>query len=381
VIDLDLTGNQQMLRDLVRDFAEHEIAPAARTWDREARFPMATVKRLGELGLLGVNTAAEYGGAEAGTRALALVVEEVARHDGSLALTVASHNGLAQTHINLEGNAEQKGRYLPDIAAGRKLCGWGLTEPGSGSDAGAARTRAVKKGDRWILNGSKMFITQGTVGEVFVVMASTSPERKQYGLSAFIVERGWRGFGAEPIHGKLGMRSSDTAVLTFEDVEVPEENRLGAVDDGFRGALKVLDRGRITIAALGVGLIRGALEESCRYAQQRVQFEQPLASFQAIQFMLADMSVAYQAASLLTAQAALRAEAGRPFKTEAAAAKLYASEAAMLACTKAVQIHGGYGYTDEFPVERYLRDARLLEIGEGTSEVQRMVLAREVLKG
>jgi len=322
----------------------------------------------------------EYGGAGMGALAVAVVVEEIARHDGSLALTVASHNGLGTGHILRFGTEEQKRRYLPALARGEKLAAWGLTEPGSGSDAAGLQTTAVRRGDRWILNGTKTFITQGSVGDTFVVLANTDAERKQHGITAFVLEKGMKGFSQRPMHGKLGMRSSDTAELHLEDVEVPDVQRLGEVHQGFVNTLQILDRGRITIGALAVGLARGALEESRGYAKERRTFGRPIAEHQAIAFMLADVATDVAAARLLVYRAAALCDAGEPFGAEASMAKLFASEAAMRATTKAVQIHGGYGYTRDFPVERYFRDAKLTEIGEGTSEVQRMVIARSVLR-
>jgi alkylation response protein AidB-like acyl-CoA dehydrogenase len=341
---------------------------------------METVRALGELGILGMSVPEKYGGAQMDAATIALVVEEVARYDGSLALTVASHNGLGTGHLARFGSEELKRKYLPDLAAGKKLGAWGLTEPGSGSDAAALRTTGVRKGDRWVLNGAKMFITQGTVGDVFVVLALTSPEKRQKGITAFALEKGLPGFTQRPIHGKLGMRSSDTAELVLEDVEVPDSQRVGEVDAGFVNTLQILDRGRISIGALGVGLARGALEEARAYAKERTAFGKPIADFQAIAFMLADMATETAAARLLVRRAAALADAGAPFTREASMAKLFASEVAMRATSKAIQIHGGYGYTREFPVERYYRDAKLCEIGEGTSEVQRMVIARDVLR-
>jgi alkylation response protein AidB-like acyl-CoA dehydrogenase len=379
-MDFDLTDEQREIQRTVREFCEREVKPHARRWDAEERFPMETVRALGELGILGMSVPEKYGGAQMDAATIALVVEEVARYDGSLALTVASHNGLGTGHLARFGSEELKRKYLPDLAAGKKLGAWGLTEPGSGSDAAALRTTGVRKGDRWVLNGAKMFITQGTVGDVFVVLALTSPEKRQKGITAFALEKGLPGFTQRPIHGKLGMRSSDTAELVLEDVEVPDSQRVGEVDAGFVNTLQILDRGRISIGALGVGLARGALEEARAYAKERTAFGKPIADFQAIAFMLADMATETAAARLLVRRAAALADAGAPFTREASMAKLFASEVAMRATSKAIQIHGGYGYTREFPVERYYRDAKLCEIGEGTSEVQRMVIARDVLR-
>ena len=368
------------LRKTVRDFCEAEVKPFARVWDAEESFPTEAVAKLGELGLLGMAVPEEYGGVGLSALGIATVVEEIARYDGSLALTVASHNGLCTNHIKNFGNEEQKKRWLPKLATGEALGAWALSEPASGSDAAGLQTTAVKKGDRWVLNGSKMWITQGTVGGIYVVLASTDREKKQKGITAFLVEPGTPGFKTVPIKHKLGMRSSDTAELVFEDCEIPEENQLGELDQGFIDTLKILDRGRITIGALAVGLGRGAIEESLAYAKERQAFGQPIADFQAIRFMLADLATEIDAARLMVQRAALAADAGRRFTVEASMAKLFASEAATRACNKAVQIHGGYGYTKEFPVERYLRDAKLCEIGEGTSEVQRLVISREILR-
>ena len=379
-MDLTLPESHRALQASLRDFCEERVKPHARGWDHEEKFPAEVVKALGELGALGILVGEEYGGAAMDSLAVAVAVEEIARYDGSLALTVASHNGLGTSHLRIFGNDAQRKRYLPKLASGEWLGGWGLTEPGSGSDAAGMKTTAVRRGDRWVLNGSKMFITQGTVGQVFVVLALTEPDRRQKGITAFIVERGTPGFSQRAIHGKLGMRSSDTGELILENVELPDSQRLGELGMGFVNTLQILDRGRITIGALSTGLARGALEESTRYARDRRAFGQPIGDFQSIRWMLADIQTELQAARLLVHRAAVLADRGRPFGREASMAKLFASEVATRACNKAVQIHGGYGYTREFPVERYLRDAKLCEIGEGTSEVQRTVISRELLK-
>jgi alkylation response protein AidB-like acyl-CoA dehydrogenase len=379
-MDFELDDSHREIQRTVREFCEQEVKPHARRWDESGEFPHRTVQKLGELGVMGISVPEEYGGAGMDSLAVAVVVEEIARHDGSLALTVASHNGLGSSQIRYFGSEAQKRKYLVPLARGEKLAAWGLTEPGSGSDAAGMRTSAVKKGDRWVLSGSKMFITQGTVGDVFVVLARTDPPRAQKGITAFILEKGMKGFAQRPIHGKLGMRSSDTAELALEEVEVPDENRIGEVNQGFLDTLQILDRGRISIGALALGLARGALEEGRAYSKERQAFGRPIAEFQAIAFMLADMATETAAARLLVYRAAALADAGRPFGKEAAMAKLFASEVAMRATSKAIQIHGGYGYTREFPVERYFRDAKLCEIGEGTSEIQRLVIARAVLR-
>ena len=379
-MDFEPTESQRKLAGMVRDFCVREVKPHAVEWDREERFPREVVAQLGELGLLGMAVPEELGGSQLDTVSIALVVEEVARWDGSLALTVASHNGLGTSHILRFGSEALRQRYIPDVASGRKLAAWALTEPGSGSDAAGLRTTAVRKGKKWVLNGAKMFITQGSVGDVFVVLALTSPEKKQRGITAFVLERGMRGFSQRALHGKLGMRSSDTAELVLEDVEVPDENRVGEVDRGFLDTLQILDKGRITIGALSVGLGRGALEESIAYSKERKAFGKPIADFQALRWMMADMATELDAARLLVHRAAALCDAGRPYTTEASMGKLFASEAACRAAAHGVQIHGGYGFTREFLVERIYRDVKLCTIGEGTSEVQRLIIARDLLK-
>jgi alkylation response protein AidB-like acyl-CoA dehydrogenase len=378
-MDFELPETHRHLREVVRDFCEKEVRPHAIEWDKQERFPKEIVPKLAELGLLGIRIPDEYGGAAMDTLAYAICVEEIARVDGSLALTVASHNGLGTGHILSFGNEAQKKKYLPKAATGEWLAAWGLTEPGSGSDAAGMRTVAKKDGDHWVIDGTKMFITQGSVGGFCVVLAKTAPEKRQRGITAFIVEHGTPGFRASKHLEKLGMRSSDTVELSFEGVRVHDSQRLGDVDNGFIDTLKILDRGRVSIAALALGLGRGALELAIAYAKERKQFDKPIADFQAIQWMIADSKTELDAAALLTYRAASLADQGKPFGKEAAMAKLYASEAATRVCNRAVQIHGGYGYTREYQVERHLRDAKLCEIGEGTSEVQRLVISRSVL--
>ncbi len=380
-MDFDHSETHQQLRDSVRDFAEREVRPKAIQWDKEERFPTEIVPKLAEMGLLGIRVPEEYGGAAMDTTSYAICVEELARVDGSLALTVASHNGLGTGHVLAFGNEAQKRKYLPKACSGEWLAAWGLTEPGSGSDASGMATNAKRDGDHWIINGTKMFITQGSVGGFCVVLAKTSPEKKQKGITAFIVEHGTPGFRASKHLEKLGMRSSDTCELSFEDVRVHDSQRLGEVDRGFLDTLQILDKGRISIGALALGLGRGAQELGIAYAKERKQFGKPIADFQALQWMIADSKAELDAAALLIYRAAFLADAGRPFSKEASMGKLYASEAATRACQRSLQIHGGYGYTREYQVERHLRDAKLCEIGEGTSEVQRMVIARHVLAG
>ncbi len=379
-MEIELPDDIKALRSSIRDFCEKNVKSQSREWDRSEQFPLKVVKELGAMGVMGIRVGEEYGGAGMGSLAVAVAVEEVARYDGSLALTVASHNGLGTSHIRVFGNAEQKQKYLPKLATAELLGAWGLTEPGSGSDAAGMKTTAVRKGDTWVLNGAKMFITQGTVGDVFVILAVTDAAKKQKGITAFILDKGMKGFSQRSIHGKLGMRSSDTAELLLENVEVPASAVLGEPNMGFVNTLAILDGGRITIGALSVGLARGALEESVRYSKDRTAFGQPIAEFQALRWMMADMGTELDASQLLVWRAASLADAGKPYSREASMAKLFASEVATRACNKAVQIHGGYGYTREFPVERYLRDAKLCEIGEGTSEIQRSIIARELFK-
>jgi alkylation response protein AidB-like acyl-CoA dehydrogenase len=379
-MEFQLDDAHRQIQQMVRDFCEEEVKSQSRKWDETGEFPFETVRKLGDLGLMGITVPEVYGGSGLDMLAVAVIIEEIARYDGSLALTVASHNGLGTSQIRHFGTEAQRQRWVPPLARGEKLAAWGLTEPGSGSDAAGLLSTAVRKGGGWVLNGSKMFITQGSVGHTFVVLARTSPEKAQKGITAFVLEKEMKGFSQRAIHGKLGMRSSDTAELIMEDVEVPDENRIGDVDHGFLDTLSILDRGRITIGALAVGLGRGALEEARAYAKERKAFGKPIAEFQAIAFALADMATEVDAARLMVWRSAALADAKEPFGREASMGKLFASEAAMRATTKAVQILGGYGYTREFPVERYFRDAKLCEIGEGTSEIQRMVIARSILR-
>jgi alkylation response protein AidB-like acyl-CoA dehydrogenase len=379
-MDFEFAEHHQLLRKSVRDFARAEVQPHARKWDEEERFPTEIIAKLADLGLLGIRIPEEYGGSGMDTTSYAICVEEIARVDGSLALTVASHNGLGTGHILSFGSEEQKRKYLPKAAKGEWLAAWALTEPGSGSDSASMATTATKDGDHWIINGTKMFITQGGVGSFCVVLARTnSAVAKQKGISAFVVEHGTPGFRPSKHLEKLGCRSSDTCELTFEECRVSDWHRVGEVDHGFTDTMKILDRGRISIAAMALGLGYGALDAALAYAKDRKQFGKALAEFQAIQWMIADCKTELDAASLLTYRAAWLADEGRPYSLEASMAKLYASEAASRACNKSLQIHGGYGYTREFPVERHLRDAKICEIGEGTSEVQRLVIARNLL--
>ena len=379
-MNFDLSDEQLILQRSVREFCAREIIPHAARWDREERFPHEIIPAMGEMGLLGMQIPEEYGGAGMSFVDFVVALEEIARADASVGLTMASHNSLCTGHLFLAGNEAQRRKYIPRLATGKSLGGWGLTEPGSGSDAGAAQARAIRTGKGWTLSGAKTFITQGSVGEIFVVLASTAPELKQKGLTAFIVERGTPGFRTGRKIEKMGLHASDTTELVLENVELSDEQRLGEINQGFFDTLKILDKGRIGIGAWAVGIGRAALEASLRYSKERVQFGKPIAEFQAIQQMLADMATELDAARLLVWRGAWLQDHKMRTTRESSVAKYYAGRATMRACNNAIQIHGGYGYTREFDVERYLRDAKLGEIGEGTNEVQKMVIARELLK-
>jgi alkylation response protein AidB-like acyl-CoA dehydrogenase len=379
-MDFDLTEEQKLLRQTIREFAEKEIQPGAAARDEAARFPAELIPKLADLGLLGLEVSPEYGGAGLDTMSSALAIEELARVDGAVALLVASHNSLCVGHIFNFGDEQQKKKYLPGLVNGQKLGAWALTEPSSGSDAAALRTRATAQNDYWVLNGEKAFITQGSSAGVYVIMAATDPGLGRRGISALIVEAATPGLTIGKVENKLGVRASDTAGLHFENLRIPKENLVGELNGGFRDVLRILQGGRIGIAALAVGIASAALEESIRYAQERKQFGKAIGEFEAIQWMLADMATETDAARLLVHRAACLKDAGQPFAKAASEAKLYAAEAAMRATTKAIQIHGGYGYLKEHPVERYFRDAKLCEIGEGTSEIQRMIIAKEILR-
>jgi len=375
-----LTEEQKLLQQTVRDFSQKVIAPGARERDSKGEFPRELFKEMARMGIMGMLIPEEYGGAGLNYISYSIVLEELARVDGSVALSVSAHNSLCTNHIYSFGTEEQRKRFVAPLARGEKLGAWGLTEPSSGSDAAALQTTAVLKRNKWVLNGEKVLITHGSVADTYVIMASTDRNKGKKGISAFIVERGTPGFKVGKVEDKLGMRGSDTASLIFEECIIPEESLLGKANEGFIDALKILEGGRIGIGAIALGIGRGALEESLRYAKERRQFGQPIVSFQAIQLMFADMATELDAARLLVYHAAFLKEEGLRYTKEASIAKLFASEAAMRATTKAIQIHGGYGYTKEFPVERYFRDAKLCEIGEGTSEIQRMIIAKELLK-
>src|SRR5271165_1784868 len=375
-----LTEDQEQLRKEIRDFAAREIAPNVMRWDEASEFPADVVRQLGQMGLLGVIFPVEYGGAGLGYVDYVLAIEELSAVDGSVGIIVAAHNSLCTNHIFLAGNEEQRRKYVPRLASGEWLGAWGLTEPGSGSDAGAARTTAVRQGSNWVLNGNKTFITNGHYADVAVVIAVTDKTAHTHGLSAFAVEKGTKGFRAGKKENKLGLRASDTSELIFEDCEVPAENLLGKEGDGFVDAMKVLDGGRISIAALGLGMAQGAYESALKYSKERKQFGQPISEFQAISFKLADLATEIDAARLLTYRAAAMKDAGMKTTLESSMAKLYTSEVAVKCANEAVQIHGGYGFIKDYPAEKFYRDVKLCTIGEGTSEIQRLVIARQILK-
>lgn len=378
-MDFELTQDQLSVRDMVRDFARREIAPNGKVWDREQRFPGELFAQLGELGLLGVLVPEEFGGSGLGYVEYVLILEEIGAADGGVGLGVAAHNSLCTNHLYLFGSDGLKSRYMPKLASGEWIGAWGLTEAEAGSDAGGTRTTAVRDGDEWILNGSKNFITHATVGSAAVVVARTSKKAGHHGISAFFVPFDRPGVGPGKKEDKLGMRSSDTSSLIFEDCRVPADHLLGTEGEGFVQAMKVLDGGRISIAALSLGIARGALDASVEYAEVRHQFGKPISSFQLTRAKLADMATEIAAARLLTMRAAALKDRGQSVTLESSMAKVYASETAVKVGEEAVQIHGGYGYTTDYPVERAWRDAKLCTIGEGTSEIQRMVIARELL--
>jgi hypothetical protein len=375
-----LTEDQEHLRREIREFAVREVEPNVMLWDEGSEFPREVVKKLGAMGLLGIIFPPEYGGSGLGYVDYALAIEELSAVDGSLGITVAAHNSLGTNHIFLAGSEAQKRKYVPRLASGEWLAAWGLTEPGSGSDAGSARTTAVRKGERYVLNGNKTFITNGRYADVAVIIAVTDKSKGTHGLSAFVVEKGTPGFRPGKKENKLGLRASDTSELIFEDCIIPEENLLGNEGEGFIDAMRVLDGGRISIAALALGIGRGALDAALKYVKERRQFGKAIAEFQGIQWKLADMATELDAARLLTQRAAVLKDAGRRVTRESSMAKLFASEVAVRICNEAVQLFGGYGFIKDYPVEKFYRDVKLCTIGEGTSEIQRMVIAREILK-
>ncbi len=378
-MDFELASDQESIRDMVRDFARNEISPHAAAWDEEQHFPRELFAKLGELGLLGILIPEEHGGAGLGYVEYATILEELGAADGGVGLSVAAHNSLCTNHLYQYGSDDLRRRFLPKLATGEWIGAWGLTEPQAGSDAGATRTVAVRDGSEWVLNGSKNFITHASVGDAAVVMARTSKERGHHGISAFFVPFDRPGVGAGRKENKLGMRSSDTSSLVLEDCRVPGDHMLGDEGAGFVQSMQVLDGGRISIAALSLGIARGAFDATVTYAGEREQFGRPIAAFQIIRSKLADMATWIDAARLLTLRAAVLKDRGQITTRESAMAKVYASEVAVRVGEEAVQIHGGYGYTKDYPVERFWRDAKLCTIGEGTSEIQRLVISRELL--
>jgi alkylation response protein AidB-like acyl-CoA dehydrogenase len=379
-LDFQFNDEQQDLRRSVREFAEKEIAPHVMEWDEASCFPIEIVKELGRMGLMGVIFPSDYSGAAMGYIEYVIAIEELSRVDGSVGIIVAAHTSLCSNHIFIAGNEEQRRKYIPKLASGEFIGCWGLTEPGSGSDAGGARCSAVRKGNKWVLNGTKTFITNGHYADVMVVIAVTDKTAHTHGLSAFVVEKGTKGFRPGKKEDKLGLRASDTSEMIFEDCEIPVENLLGGEGQGFIDAMRVLDGGRISIAALGLGMAQGAYESALKYSKQRKQFGKTISEFQAIQWKLADVATEIDAARLLTNRAAWMKDNHMKSTLESSMAKLYTSEIAVKAANEAVQIHGGYGFIKDYPAEKFYRDVKLCTIGEGTSEIQRLVIARQILK-
>jgi alkylation response protein AidB-like acyl-CoA dehydrogenase len=378
-VNLDLTDEQALARRAAREFAEGEVAPVISRYDEAEEFPADLIRKLASLGFMGAVVSPEYGGAGLDYVAYALVVEELSRIDGSVGITMWAHNSLCTNHIQLFGTEAQRRRYLPPLARGEVLGAWALTEPGSGSDAAALRTTAVQEGETYVLRGTKAFITNGSVAGTAVVMARTGPDPGGRGISAFILERGTDGFRPGQRYRKLGLHASDTAELVLDGARVSRDGLLGARGRGFQDVKQVLEGGRIAMAAMGVGLAQGALDQALAYARERTAFGRPIGAFQGIRGMLADLATEVEAARLLTLRAAYGKDRGRAVMHEAAMAKVFSSEVAVRCATRALQVHGGYGYTREFPIERFYRDAKLCEIGEGTSEVQRLVIAKHLL--
>ncbi len=380
MVDFAYTETQRLIRDTVRGFAEQEIRPHLREWDAQEVFPIEVFRKMGELGLLGVMVDPEYGGAGYGYAEFVVVIEELARVDPGIALSVAAHNSLCTAHIDRFGSPAQRTKYVIPLAQGQHLGAWALTEPDAGSDAANQRTTAERRGDHWVLNGMKNFTTHGTVAQTYVIFAATDRTKGKHGITAFIVERGTPGLIPGKREKKLGMRTSDTASVILENCTVPPENVIGEVGQGFFQALQILEGGRVGIGALAVGIAQGAYEAALKYAKERYQFGRPIAAFQAIQFMLADMATMIDAARLLVHRAAWLRDQDRPTPKESAMAKWYASEVAVRVADMAVQIFGGYGYIQDYPVEKFYRDAKLTTIGEGTSEIQRIVIARQLIR-
>jgi alkylation response protein AidB-like acyl-CoA dehydrogenase len=379
-MDFELNEEQQQMKMSVREFAQSEIAPHVSEWDESQHFPIELQPKLAELGLLGVLFPEQYGGAGLGYVEYVTVIEELSRVDGSVGISVAAHTSLCANHIFQFGSEAQKQKYLVPLASGDHLGAWGLTEPGAGSDASGTRTTAVKQNGGWVINGSKNFITHAIHADTCVAFALSDREKRSKGITGFIFEKGMKGFSPSRKENKLGLRASETASVVFEDCIVPDENRIGDEGQGFVNAMEVLDGGRISIAALAVGIAQGAYESALRYSTERQQFGKTISEFQAIQFKLADMAMQIDAARLLMYRAASMKDNGKKTTKESSMAKLYASEVSVRVCEEAIQIHGGYGYTKDYPAEKYWRDSKLCTIGEGTSEIQRIIIAREILK-
>jgi len=379
-MEFELTEEQQQMKMSVREFAEAEIAPHVMEWDEAQHFPIELKPKLAELGLLGILFPEEYGGAGLGYMEYATAIEELSRVDGSVGISVAAHNSLCSNHIYQYGTEAQKKKYLMPLASGEHLGAWGLTEPGAGSDASGTRTTAVRKDGGWVINGAKNFITHAIHGDTCVAFASSDRSKHSKGITGFILEKGTPGFVPAKKENKLGLRASETASVIFEDCFVPDENRLGEEGMGFVNAMQILDGGRISIAALAVGIAQGAYESAVRYSGEREQFGKPIREFQAIQFKLADMATQIDAARLLMYRVAWMKDNGKRTTKESSMAKLFASEMSVRVCEEAIQIHGGYGYTKDYPAEKFWRDSKLCTIGEGTSEIQRIIIAREILK-
>ncbi|THD66835.1 acyl-CoA dehydrogenase [Robertkochia marina] len=379
-MNFDASETQQLVAASARDFAEQYIRPNVMKWDESQEFPVEVFKKAGELGFMGVLVPEEYGGSGLGYHEYIAIVDEISQVDPSIGLSVAAHNSLCTNHILSFGTEEQKKRWIPKLATGEWIGAWGLTEHNTGSDAGGMNTTAVKDGDEWVINGAKNFITHGKSGDVAVVIVRTGEKGDSHGMTAFVIEKGTPGFSSGKKEDKLGMRASETAELVFSDCRIPDANRLGPVGDGFIQSMKILDGGRISIGALSLGIAKGAYKAALKYSKERVQFGKPISSFQGISFKLADMATEIEASELLLHKAAFEKNAGRKMTTLSAMCKMFASEACVRIANEAVQIHGGYGYTKEFPVEKFYRDSKLCTIGEGTTEIQKLVISRNILK-
>ncbi len=379
-LSFDYSETQRMVADSAREFAEQYIRPNVMEWDESQTFPIEVFKKAGEMGFMGVLVPETYGGSGLGYHEYIAIIEEISKVDPSIGLSLAAHNSLCTNHILSFANEEQKQNWIPKLATAKWLGAWGLTEHNTGSDAGGMNTTATKKGDSWVLNGAKNFITHGKSGDIAVVVARTGEKGDSHGMTAFVVEKGTRGFTSGKKENKLGMRASETAEMIFDNCVIPDANRLGEVGDGFIQSMKVLDGGRISIGALSLGIAKGAYEAALKYSKERVQFGKPISQFQGISFKLADIATEIEAAELLLHKAAFLKNEGRPVTKQSAMAKMYASEVCVKAANEAVQIHGGYGYTKDFPVEKFYRDSKLCTIGEGTTEIQKVVIAKNILK-